>query len=218
MFCVFCERMMQELELQVMRMPRTSGLQVTAVLAESFYDYPVMRYVLGDSADYERRLQQMIGLFVSARTLLDDVILGIMAGAELVAVATTSNPARPAHPDFAALRDAVWTELGAESLTRYQACVRAWDGMASSIPQLHVNMIGVKRAYQGKGLARRLLEAVHQLAAQTSDCQGVSLTTEDPRNVTFYQHLGYDVIGQAPITSAVQAWSFFRKRVTEARG
>jgi GNAT superfamily N-acetyltransferase len=203
-------------QLQLIRLPRTTAALVTSVLCESFHDYPVMRFVLGDNIDYDRQLDQLIGLFVTARTLVDDTVLGVMIGAELVAVATTSNPAQPAHPGLAALRGEVWNSLGAEAAARYQQCVQAWDSMASQIPQLHVNMIGVRRAYQGTGLARRLLEQVHQLAAQSGTAEGVSLTTEHEENVAFYQHLGYQIIGQAHIAPGLQAWSFFRPNQTSA--
>jgi GNAT superfamily N-acetyltransferase len=201
---------MQMLAQQLIRLPHTAGLQVTSVLCESFYDYPVMRYVLGHSVDYDRRLEQLIGLFVAARTMRDDVMLGVSAGEELIAVATTSDPAAPPHPDFAALKDVVWRSLGAAALERYQRCVAAWESMAVAVPQLHVNMIGVRTPQRGTGLARRLLAEVHALSERTAGSRGVSLTTEDPRNVQFYERQGYEVIGNARITDDLQAWSFFR--------
>ncbi len=196
--------------LQVERVPRADADPVIDVLCESFREYPVMRFVLGEEGDYDARLRRMIGLFVTARTLLDDVIFGIRDAGELVAVATTSNPARPPHPDFAALRDAVWNELGPESAARYQRCVTAWQSMESQVPQLHVNMIGVRRAYQTLRLGSKLLDAVHALAEMVPGYEGVSLTTEEPRNVRFYQNRGYRVIGNARISSDLEAWSFLR--------
>ncbi|HEY0305057.1 MAG TPA: GNAT family N-acetyltransferase [Longimicrobiales bacterium] len=198
--------------LQVFRVPRAEADKVIDVLHESFYDYPVMRFVLGSEGDYDARLRRMVGLFVAARTLLDDVIFGLAEGGELIAVATTSDPARPPHPDFAALRDAVWGELGSAAAQRYQQCVTAWDSMASTIPQLHVNMLGVRKVYRTLGLGGRLLTAVHALCELNPAWQGVSLTTEDPRNVAFYQHHGYAVIGNARIAPALEAWSFFRNQ------
>ena len=196
--------------MQVERVTRADADQVIDVLCESFRDYPVMRFVLGDEGDYGVRLRRMIGLFVASRTLLDDVIFGIRDDGELIAVATTSNPARPAHPDFAALREAVWRELGGASAERYQKCVDAWESMATDVPQLHVNMIGVRRVYQTLRLGTRMLDAVHALAEMTPGCEGVTLTTEEPRNVRFYQNRGYRVIGNARISGELEAWSFLR--------
>ena len=196
--------------LQVARVPRQNADQVVDVLCEAFRDYPVMQFVLGSEGDYDARLRRMIGLFVSARVLLDDVIFGIHDRDELVAVVTTSNPARPSHPDFAALREGVWSELGPAAAARYESCVRAWTSMESPAPQLHVNMIGVRRAYQTLRLGTRLLDAVHALAEMIPGCTGISLTTEFPRNVHFYQNRGYHVIGNERITPTLETWSFMR--------
>ena len=201
----------QELNaLQVAIVPAQDADLIVDVLCESFRDYPVMRFVLGNGGDYDGRLHRMIGLFVSARTLLNDVVFGVRDGDELIAVATTSNPARPAHAAFADLRDAVWSELGTAAAGRYQQCVSAWQSMESDVPQMHVNMIGVRRVYRTLGLGTRMLHAVHALAEEIPGCRGVSLTTEDPRNVAYYQRHGYEVIGNARISDELEAWSFMR--------
>jgi GNAT superfamily N-acetyltransferase len=184
--------------------------EVVDVLWESFYDYPVMRFVLGDAGHYDGRIARMISLFVTARALLNDAMLGIRHHGELIAVATTSDPANGAHPDFAGLRDTVWRELGADAKARYDLCVNAWDSMATATPQLHVNMIGVRRAHQRGGLARALLNEVHNLARTGGRWEGVSLTTENPRNVPFYEGQGYQVIGECDVAPGLRAWSFWR--------
>jgi GNAT superfamily N-acetyltransferase len=200
---------MQEQQLTLARVPAGQAALVVDVLFEAFYEYPVMRYVLGDTRDYEMRLQQLVGLFVAARALRDDVMLGVRSGAGLVAVATTSDPAAPAHPDFERMRTAVWDSLGADAEQRYKQCVSAWGSMASAVPQLHINMLGVRRTQRGAGLGRRLVEAVHALARTDSQATGVSLTTENAANVPFYRRLGYEVIGQARIAPELEAWSLF---------
>ncbi|HET9440708.1 MAG TPA: GNAT family N-acetyltransferase [Longimicrobiales bacterium] len=201
----------QREESRIIRIPGTDAADVVGVLWESFFDYPVMRHVLRDSGlDYAQHLQQLIGLFVSARALRDDVMLGIKLGGELVGVVTTSNPMDPPHPDFAPLREQLWQALGPEASARYQQYVTAWDSMATHEPQLHVNMIGVRRAFQRSGLARQLLSEVHEMAKRSPSVTGVSLTTEDERNVPLYQRHGYQVIGEKQIAPGLKTWSFFR--------
>ncbi len=200
-------------ETRVIRLAADEASSIIAVLWESFYDYPVMRYVLRDSGlRYSEHLHKMITLFVSARLLLNDVILGIRSQDELVAVVTTSDPSIPPHPDFAALREHTWEVLGPEALARYQQFVDAWTSMEWSVPQLHVNMIGVCRAHQRRGLARTLLYEVHRMAQESPSATGISLTTEDERNVSFYQRQGYEIIGHRQVGSDLQAWSFFRPK------
>ena len=194
----------------VVRLQRSDVRDVVDVLSEAFFDYPVMRYVVGSSGNYEERLAQLVSVFVAARALRDDPIFGVRDGPRLVAAMTTSNPANPPAPEFAALKTELWQRLGADAERRYELCVSTWESLAVHEPQLHVNMIGVRRTHKGRGLARLLLEEVSALCAQSPPATGVSLTTEDPRNVDFYCHLGYEVVGTAAIANGVSTWSFFR--------
>jgi GNAT superfamily N-acetyltransferase len=197
-------------QIAIERIAPANAAEVVDVLWESFYDYPVMRFVLGDAPHYDRRLARMISLFVGARALLNDVMLGARHNGELIAVATTSDPAVAPHPELAAMREECWRELGADAKARYDLYVNAWDAMASSAPQLHVNMLGVRRAHQRGGLARALLDGVHGMARASDKWTGVSLTTESPRNVSFYERQGYQIIGQREVAPGWQAWSFWR--------
>lgn len=192
--------------------------EVVRVFCDSFHEYPVFRYVLAADGDYDERLAKMIGLFVTARVLRNEPMFGVRHDGVLVAAMTTSVPddAEPAA-EFVALRDAVWTELGAAAKARYDQCTAAWQPFTLPVPQHHVNMIGVCHAHQGRGHARLLLHEVHELARKSDVSQGVSLTTEDPRNVTLYQHHGYEVVGQGTINGEIPTWGFFRQRTADAK-
>ena len=193
------------------RLDASDTSAVVDVLSEAFFDYPVMRYVLGPEPDYARRLDSLVSMFVAARALAADVMFGIHDANGLIAAVTTSNPAVAAHPDFAAVRHAVWQQLGTAAEQRYDLCVQAWQSIALPVPQLHVNMIGVRDAYRGKGLSRLLLDEVNELGAQASTAAGISLTTEQPRNVELYRHLGYQVVGEKRIADTLHTWSMFRQ-------
>jgi ribosomal protein S18 acetylase RimI-like enzyme len=70
-------------------------------------------------------------------------------------------------------------------------------------------MIGVRRAYAGTGLGRRLLESVRRLSEEDPQSAGVSLTTENPRNVELYRHFGYEVVGHASVGPGLETWGMF---------
>jgi ribosomal protein S18 acetylase RimI-like enzyme len=198
-------------QFSIKRLHRSDVPEVVDVMCEAFFDYAVMRFVLG-AGNYSERLHVLIGLFVGARALRGDAMYGVRADSPLIAAVTTSNPADPPHPDFAAARDDAWRHLGADVQGRYDECVAAWQSIQVDKPQLHVNMIGVRDEYRGRGLGRQLLDEVHALCERSPLAEGVSLTTEDPRNVEFYQHMGYQVVGEARIADAVPVWGFFRAR------
>lgn len=185
---------------------------IVSVLCDAFHDYPVMRYVLGPDQPYEERLRSLVGLFVSGRVLRNDPLLGVYDdGGLLTAVATMTLPGDPSPP--AALiphREAVWGELGREARTRYDAFSSATQQFAIGAPHHHLNMIGVRRPHQGRGLARKLLEAAHGLSGSDPRSTGVSLSTEHPRNLSLYEHFGYRVQGHAWVADTFETWTLFR--------
>ncbi len=197
---------------RVLRVQRADAQHVVDVMAEAFFDYPVMRFVLGPAApDYAAQLRRLVEFFVMARVLRAEPVLGFGPGADaLRGAATVSYPDRDVKPaGFDALREAVWRELGAEARERYVTCGAVWKTLGVDTPHIHVNMIGVRRTFQGQGIARRLLEEVHALSRQTPGSTGVTLSTEDPANVSFYEHMGYAVVGHAAIAPELETWSLF---------
>jgi GNAT superfamily N-acetyltransferase len=171
-----------------------------------------MRYVLSDSAHYDRDLQRLIDLFVMARVLRSDAIYGVRQGTELVAVATTSTPTdgKPEPPEYEAVREAAWAELGADARARYERCINAWEPLTVHVPQIHINMLGVLRPRHRQGLGRLLLDRVHAASEADGGSEGVTLTTEIMANVQLYQHFGYETVGRVDVAPGLETWGLYR--------
>lgn len=202
---------------------------VVSVLADAFRDYPVMRFVLGPgNPRYAEELRRLIHFFVMARVDRRETILGIAgesgsgervgrastAGAapSLSAVALVSYPGRRSGTAaLDAARDELWNALGSDARERYRAFSEAAGGFDVGVPHVHLNMIGVHGSARGTGLGGRLMDAVHALSARDADSRGVTLTTEDPRNVPFYERHGYAVVGHARVSAELETWGFFRE-------
>jgi GNAT superfamily N-acetyltransferase len=183
------------------------------VLCDAFYDYPVMRYVLGPAtASYDHRLRTLIGFFVSARVLREELVLGIHDEAGILAgVALVTLPGERAAPEALLLRrEAVWRELGTKERDRYEAFGEAGREFTVEAPHHHLNMIAVRRSHSGLGFARQLLDGVHDLAQHDSNSSGVTLSTEDPKNLPLYQKFGYQLLGHARVADELETWAFFR--------
>jgi len=196
---------------QVQLRPDQAG-EVVALFCAAFADYPVMRFVLAGEGDrYPERLRILIDFFVMARALRGEPMLGIIGPAGLTAAATVSFPdGRPSPPALADLRESVWEQLGAGPRERYEACGATWARFEVADPHTHLNMIGVHPEHRGTGQARRLLESVQGISRGVPASRGVSLTTEDPRNVPIYQRCGYAVQAEAQIAPGLPTWSMFR--------
>ena len=77
-------------------------------------------------------------------------------------------------------------------------------------PHYHLAMVGVRRSHTGRGFARKLLEALHEMSSRDSTSCGITLNTEDPSNVPIYEHFGYQLIGQAQVSDQLRIWAFYR--------
>ncbi len=183
--------------------------EIVEVITDAFQDYPVIRFVLGDSPGYEERARELVEFFVRARLLKSEPLLGLHSNGRIDGVALVSFPMNPAA-ELKDLRERLWKRLGLEERARYEAFSHAAGESIVDVPRVHLNMLAVRRPLQSRGLGRRLIEAVHQIAVAVPDSQGVSLTTEDPANIPLYRHLGYRLTGEARISPELHSWAFFR--------
>lgn len=199
------------------------------LLCDAFRDYPVMRYVLGGAAglapgweappDHGERLRLLVTFFVMARVTRGEPVLGAGRTGEpgrprgLAGVATLTLPGSgPAPPGLDGYKARTWGTLGEEARARYEALGVMWSAFRTHAPHHHLNMIGVRRSSAGRGVGRALLDEVHRVVEADPDSAGVSLTTEDPRNVEIYRHLGYAVTAEGEIPGALRSWGMFRPR------
>lgn len=185
--------------------------EVVAVHCDAFYDYPTMRFVLGGSDDdYERRLAILIGLFVDTIHLKGGVAFGARENGEMVAAADAVRQGAPSPPELARRREAAWKRLGEPARSRYEAYSAATRVLVPDPPCYYLSMLGVRARCAGRGLARPLIDRVQELSRADPTTTGVYLETEDPRNVGFYQHLGFELTGHVEIGDGLESWGFFR--------
>ncbi len=186
------------------------------VLCDAFFDYPVMRYVLGSAPDYPTRLHRLVRLFVAARCSPKGLLLGAHdAEGSMLAAAVIDLPGdRTLSPTFEAQREETWEALGRDAQRRYEAYGVASHEFDHGAHHHHLGLIGVRASAQGSGLGRVLLEHLHARADADPGSAGVSLTTELPRNVGLYQHFGYEVTGHARVSGELETWAFFRPRAS----
>lgn len=188
--------------------------EVVSVLSDAFYDYPVMRYVLGNKDNYKERLHKLVGFFVEARVLRKEPMLGVYNSENiLVAAAIVTLPGNIPSPEkLIERRKILWQELGSEEQKRYEFYGNAAGALQPPQPHHHLNMIGVVPKYKGKGLARMLIDAIEELAPTHPNSSGLSLNTETESNVKLYLHLGYRLIGHTAVDKNLESWAFFKSK------
>lgn len=208
------QRIQDRLDLPVSPLPGHRSAEVVDVLFDSFHDYPVMRYVVGDAGtDYDRRLRLLIGMFVSRRVGQGHPILAVESEGTVLGVATLTPPGElkaPTSEEFEAQRSTLWNELGEPAKGRMEALIAVWERLSVPGPQWHLNMLGVRGSHAGRGLGRTLLDAVHRISKTDPGSSGVSLSTELPSNVHLYQHCGYELHHQERVSDDLETWILFR--------
>ena len=188
---------------------------VIDVFAEAFEGYPVMRCTVGPDGDVAARERRLVRLFVERRVARGGPMYAVSnrvnsSGKNIAgAILLTLPDEPPPPPEVVEISAAAWRELGEDARLRYDAYAAASNFFSSYGPHLHLNMIGVRRAHKGTGLGGRLLEKVRALAEAEPGWAGVSLTTENPRNVDLYQRFGYEVVGHAPVATGFETWGMF---------
>jgi ribosomal protein S18 acetylase RimI-like enzyme len=201
--------------------------EAVEIFCDAFAEYPVMRYVLGEHDDYPARLRRLNYLWTMEAALQAQPMYAVEMEGQAAACATlfmpgdgaagresadgADSPKRLSVPsELAELSEDSWQRLGMASRSRYETYSVAARRVHAPEPSIYIDMLGVRRAYQGLGLARVLTDHVHALSLATPASTGVALTTENAANVAFYEHLGYRVVGHEQVGRTLETWGFYR--------
>jgi len=197
---------------QIIDIPGNRLDAAVEVLARAFQTYPLMRYWFADqSAAYYRALQKLFYFSCRVRLDLGYPLLGsVDAGGRLLGVAGLAAPERKSWPaGLTETYERFTAFIGPEAQQRVEQYAQIVDSHPLPQPHYYLSFIGVDPDGRGQGHARRLLDAVHAIAAAHPTSVGVGLHTEYPANVELYAHFGYRVIAQGKLGS-VGTWGMFR--------
>jgi ribosomal protein S18 acetylase RimI-like enzyme len=188
--------------------------EVVDIFADAFAGYPVMRFTVGDEGDIAARERRLVRLFVERRVARGGPMYAVSnvensTGKSFLGAILLTTPNEPESPRVAEISAAAWRELGDDARLRYDQYAAASNFFSGYPPHLHLNMIGVRRSIKGSGAGRVLLDKVRELAEAEPGWSGVSLTTENPRNVELYKHFGYEVIGEGEFAPGMPTWGMY---------
>jgi len=201
--------------MSILALSRAEAEETLDVLCAAFHDYPVMRYVVGHDtpARYDVRLRALITFFLESRLTRGMPVLGVRddRGA-LAGVALLVQPEPPAWPpELTECYEGLRTSVGEDAVARLERYADAGQALRPGRTFYFLGMLAVRPDAQGRGVGRRLLEAVAALSARHPASEGVCLDTEDPKNVALYRHMGYEVVGEADVEGgALHTWCMFR--------
>ncbi|NKB70510.1 MAG: GNAT family N-acetyltransferase [Candidatus Latescibacteria bacterium] len=169
--------------------------QVARILARAFHEDPIAQYMIPDE---EERVQRMPGVFATFATyaLLAGQVWTTAAAAKGVALCFP-----PAHtemvPDHMAAAgfEELPAKIGEGATGRmFQVLDHIEQFHKRDMPEPHwyLMLLGVEPDQQGRGIGTSLVRKVLERADQ--DGVPCYLETANPQNVSFYGHLGFEVV------------------------
>ena len=190
--------------------PATSAdvKKLAAVLARAFYDDPPLMWLLPDPAARLGRVTRMFATIIGIESLRHGGVDIACGGEEILGGAIWLPPGhwRPgfreqvqALPNHALALATAWGRAA-----RYG---RALDDARPKEPHWYLKAIGVDPAWQGRGVASRLLRSRLKLCDQ--DGQPAYLEASKPDGISLYERFGFRRTGNldmpegAPVVTAM---------------
>jgi ribosomal protein S18 acetylase RimI-like enzyme len=169
---------------------------LTAVLSRSFLDDPLMEFLCPEQATRDADLQVLFNVAASAGLRRGHAYVLTDPAGEMAGAAIWSPPEIEALSDDEAgpVVDAIVGRYGDEGLMRLGAMSEAMDANHPDSPHLYLFIVGIDPSQQGQGLGERLLAPT--LANCDATGAAVYLESTNPRNVGFYQRLGFDIVSE----------------------
>jgi ribosomal protein S18 acetylase RimI-like enzyme len=181
-------------------------------LARAFYNDPLQSYVFPDEIERVARSPAHFAAALRYGMLFGEVLTteGKPLGAAIWLPPETweITPERATAAGF----DELPAVMGEEAASRFFSALGAIDPYHHrDVPPAHwyVMVVGVSPEAHGQGLGRALLEPVMNRA----DAAGLPcyLETAQPKNITFYEYLGFKkVLGVVEPQSGLRLWTFRR--------
>jgi ribosomal protein S18 acetylase RimI-like enzyme len=169
---------------------------LAAVLSRSFHDDPLMTFLFPDQATRDADLHVLFTLAASAGLRRGHTYVLAEPAGEIAGAAIWSPPeVEPLSDDETGpLVDAIVGRYGDEGLMRIGAMSEAMDANHPDSPHLYLFIVGVDPSRQGNGLGERLLAPT--LAHCDATGTAAYLESTNPRNIGFYQRLGFDTVSE----------------------
>lgn len=169
---------------------------LTPVLSRSFLDDPLMAFLCPDRATRYDDLQVLFTVAASAGLRRGHAYVVTDAAGDIAGAAIWSPPEVEAlsDDDVGPLLDAIVDRYGDEGLMRMGAVSEAMDANHPDSPHLYLFVVGIDPSQQGNGLGERLLAPT--LAYGDATGAAAYLESTNPRNIGFYQRLGFEIVSE----------------------
>lgn len=164
---------------------------VRTLLAQAFVDDPMLQWIFPEEFIRLEATAAWFGIFVERYAAIDRVMT--LDDGAVMLWRMPDDPREPPAtlPTVGGLLAAL---VGLERAGAIGDALGVIAEITPSEPHVYVNFLGVDPSRQGRGLGLRLLRPV--VAAARDAGLGVHLETTNPRNVGFYERMGFIQTGE----------------------
>jgi len=198
----------------LVRLKKSQIKPAAEMLAKAFQDDPLFAYFIPDASERKDKLPYFLQ-FPIRYGVLHGEVYAISPNLEGVATWLPSEKADMSL--WRTMRSGLLPmipKMGKEVLSR----LRNFDKYYTPMHKRHtpfrhwvLNLVGVAPMFQGKGYAGTLLKAMFaRIDQEHLPCY---LTTENEKNVSFYQHYGFKAVEEGIIPgSKISHWAMLREK------
>ena len=184
--------------------------QAGKILADAFLHYPLMQYAFEGKSEEVRSkgLHHLYKCCSKASSIYGGVILTPDQQGALIWLPGRHFPLTLKHE----IKSGMWTipfNLGIKTtlrLVNHDSELDKWIAKNANENYGYIWCVGVNASARGKGYSRKLIDqAIADMRAQGMN--EFWLKTEDPKNVTNYQKLGFELVYETVVkSSGVRGW------------
>lgn len=186
-------------------------------LVSAFAEDPLTGFLLQPGPHYRGRLTNFFSLLMQARLSLEMPVLVARDAAAVHGSVMGYTTARPSWPKMVADD---WDKFE-KDIPGFTDRMALYDEIAErykpALPHYYLGVIGVDPAKHGLGIGAQLLKTFCTLSDSDRLSCGVYLETANPSNVLFYEHAGFEVVGQGRLGDATLWCMFFGRQVQSQR-
>jgi GNAT superfamily N-acetyltransferase len=187
-------------------------LLAAQALTNAFMNDPLQQYVFPDDAVRKIRSIPHFEAVVRYGVLFGEVYTTEDYGGAVVWLRPGETLVTPEKAEKSGLASLPAT-IGDAEFTRFISVLDFADQFHKQdmpAPHWYTMVIGVDPAFQGKGYGSSLLSPILKEAEKTNT--PVYLETAQPKNVSFYQHMGFRLIREVEEpTSQIRIWTFIKQ-------
>ena len=185
--------------------------EAAEALAQAFMADPLQSYTFPDPAERRRRSPAHFEAILRYGLFGGHVLSAVEPGAGAAVWLPPGFEGTPEMAEASGLNR--WPEtIGQGPTERFSAAIEFAESAHRRLmaePHWYVMVVGVAPAFQGQGYGRALLQPLLDQADR--DGVPVYLETAQPKNVSFYERLGFRVLEEAvEPSSGLTVWAFRR--------